>query len=169
MTRLARTTAPALLALALALAGCASTVPDAAPTPEPSSGACERVTVVVDFGVLDEPAVEACASAGVAADVLEEAGISTEGTADYGDQVVCRVNGEPAPDETVTFEGQAPFVESCATLTSGGYWGLWIRTGPNAEWGFAQEGVATQELTDGQTLGLVYTSSAESDPKPPRD
>ncbi|CAN5215766.1 hypothetical protein BH09ACT5_BH09ACT5_06540 [soil metagenome] len=169
MTLLARNAAPALLVVVLALAGCASSAPSSTPEPEASAspGVCEQVTVVVDFGPLDRPALEACAGAGVAADVLEEAGITTEGTADYGDQVVCRVNDEPAPDETVAIEGQAPFVESCASLSSAAYWGLWIKTAPDAEWEFAQEGVTTQELADGQSFGLVYTPGTESNP--PRD
>lgn len=164
MTRFTRT-APALLALAvLALAGCTTAAPEAAPTAEPTASASCDVTVVVDFGPLDRPSLSECAGAGAATDVLAESGITTEGTADYGDQVVCRVNGEPAADETVTIDGQAPFTESCATLNSVAYWALWVKNTPDGEWEYAQEGVNTLELTEGQSVGLVYTPGTESIP-----
>ncbi len=164
MTRFTRT-APALLALAvLALAGCSAAAPEAAPTAEPTASASCDVSVVVDFGPLDEPSLTACADAGAATDVLAQSGITTEGTADYGDQVVCRVNGEPAADETVSIEGQAPFTESCATLNSVAYWALWVKNTPDGEWEYAQEGVNTLELSEGQSVGLVYTPGTESIP-----
>ena len=164
MTRL--TAAPALFALALlALAGCAAPAAEPTPTATPEdSGVCEQVSVVVDFGPLDEPAVEACATAGAATDILDEAGVTTEGTVDYGDQVVCRVNDEPAPDETVTIDGQEPFVESCETLNSAAYWALWVKNTPDGDWEYAQEGVSTLELVDGQSVGLVYTPGTDSTP-----
>ncbi|MBU1586500.1 MAG: hypothetical protein KKH51_00970 [Actinobacteria bacterium] len=164
MTRFTRT-APALLALAvLALAGCSAAAPEAAPTAEPTASASCDVSVVVDFGPLDEPSLTACADAGAATNVLAQSGITTEGTADYGDQVVCRVNGEPAADETVSIEGQAPFTESCATLNAVAYWALWVKNTPDGEWEYAQEGVNTLELSEGQSVGLVYTPGTESIP-----
>jgi len=165
MTRVARFT-PALVFAVLALAGCAAPAPVVSPEPTVAEG-CSEVTVVVDFGVLDEPSVEACASAGIALDVLAEAGVTTEGTVDYGDQVVCRVNDEPAADETVTVEGQAPFVEACLTFNSVAYWALWVKPGADGEWEYAQEGVTTLELSDGQSVGLVYTPATDS--IPPQD
>ena len=166
MTRFARSLSPALIALAgLALAGCAVAAPVSTPTATPTSaGACEKVTIVVDFGVLDHPSVNACTDAGVAADALKAAGITTEGTVDYGDQVICRVNDEPAPDETVTIDGQAPFMESCNTLNSVAYWALWVKASADAKWDYAQEGAATLQLTDGQSVGLVYTAGTDSTP-----
>jgi len=169
MTRLSRTAAPLLILAALALAGCSTAAtPNSSPTPTqaPAEG-CEQVTVVVDFGVIDEPSVESCAAAGAATDVLSEAGVTTEGTVDYGDQVVCRVNGEPSAEETVTIEGQAPFTESCQTLNPVAYWALWVKTAPDSEWEYAQEGVSTLQLEAGQSVGLVYTPGTES--TPPQD
>lgn len=168
MTRLARTAAPLIVLVALALAGCSTPT---APAPEqsaaPAAEGCADVTVVVDFGVLDEPAVESCAEAGAATDILAASDITTEGTVDYGDQVVCRVNGEPSADETVTIEGQEPFSETCQTLNSVAYWALWVKTAADSEWEYAQEGVNTLQLTAGQSLGLVYTPGTES--IPPQD
>ncbi len=166
MTRFTKTAAPVLLAMAaLALAACAGPAPEPTSTPVPeatASGPCEQVTVVVNFTVLDEPAVEACVAAGAASDILAEAGITTEGTVDYGDQVVCRVNGEPSEDEPVEIDGVEPFTETCETLSDAAYWGLWVKLTPDGEWEFAQEGVATLELTDGQSLGLAYSPITET-------
>jgi hypothetical protein len=156
MTRL-----PLLAALVLgafALSGCAAA---SSPTPSDSSAPCE-VVVVVNFGPLDEPSVDGCAAAGPAADVLAAAGVTTEGTVDYGDQVVCRVNGQPSPDEEVVLEGEQPFLETCETLNDLAYWALWIKTSADADWEYAQEGVATLELAPGQSVGLVYTPIAET-------
>jgi ABC-type Fe3+-hydroxamate transport system substrate-binding protein len=165
MTRLATFTAPALLLAVLALTGCAAAAPATGPTATESASAnCDKVTVEVDFGVLNKPELDACASAGVASDVLAAAGITTVGTADYGDQVVCRVNNEPAPNETVTIPGQQPFTESCATLNSVAYWALWVKSSPTADWEYAQEGATTLQLKDGQSVGLVYTAGTESTP-----
>jgi len=163
MPQFSRIAAPAVLLAALALSGCT-----AAPsqTPAATSAACE-VTVVVDYGVLDKDSVRECTDAGVATDVLAAAGITTKGTDDYGDQVVCRVNGEPSEKETVSIEGQAPFVESCKTLNSVAYWALWVKQSTNADWEYAQEGASTLELTDGQSVGLVYTAGTDS--TPPQD
>lgn len=120
--------------------------------------------MIVDYGPLDEPALKACSAAGVASDVLGDAGITTAGTVDYGDQVVCRVNDLPSPDAEVTIDGQEPFVESCQTLSAIAYWALWVRSSADAEWEYAQDGVTSLDLTDGQSVGLVYTPAAESTP-----
>lgn len=150
-------TAAAALLL-LALTGCAPSAPvdDPAPTtPAAADGACTdaEVTVVVEFGSLGADKIDTCAPAGPASDALEASGITTEGTVDYGDQVVCRVDDLPAPD-----------VETCATLPADAYWALWVKTTPDAEWGYAEEGVATLQLTAGQSLGLVYTEGTDSIP-----
>lgn len=142
----------------LALTGCAASAPPADPTPTTTTiadGACtdDEVTVVVEFGSLGAEKIDTCAPAGPAADALEAADITTEGTVDYGDQVVCRVDDLPAPD-----------VESCATLPADAYWALWVKNSPDADWGYAEEGVATLQLTAGQSLGLVYTEGTDSIP-----
>jgi ABC-type Fe3+-hydroxamate transport system substrate-binding protein len=161
-----KTAAPILIAAAaLLLAGCASSAPVVESTPAPTNaGACEQVAVVVDFGPLDEPSVAACAEAGLATDILAASGITTEGTVDYGDQVICRVNGEPSADTTVTIDGAAPFVETCQTLNAAAYWALWVKNTPDGEWEYAQEGATSLELEDGQSVGLVYTPGTESVP-----
>lgn len=142
----------ALAAVLVVLAGCAPAAPTA--TPEPA--ACD-VQVVINFGPLEEPGVEACAGEGAATDILAAAGVQTEGTVDYGDQVICRVNGRPSADEQIELEGVAPFVEPCVTFNDFAYWALWVKNDADAEWEYAQEGVTTLELSAGQAIGLVYT------------
>ncbi|MDF1477506.1 hypothetical protein PYV02_00245 [Leifsonia sp. H3M29-4] len=153
----------ALLA-ALALSGCATTAPEAAPSPS-ATDECAGVQVVVDFGVLDAPSVNACVDAGAAADAVADAGITTEGTVDWGDQIVCRVDGRPAADETVEVDGAEPFVEACQSMPAAtAYWALWVKLAADAEWEYAQEGLSTLQLDAGQSVGLVYTTGTESTP-----
>jgi hypothetical protein len=151
----------ALPLLALLLAGC--TAPAVEPTPD-ETVACD-VHVVVDFGVLGEDSIDSCAGAGSAQDVLADAGVATEGTVEYGDQIVCRVNDRPAAHETVTVEGEEPFTEPCTSMpVATAYWALWVKNTPDGEWEYAQEGVGTLELEAGQSVGLVYTAGLESVP-----
>ena len=151
-----RTTIALVPLLMFALAGCAGTSTGAAPSPTPSvstSGPCTDVTVVVDFNTLDHKPISACVAAGVAADILKTAKLTTAGTTDYGNQVICRVDGLPAPA-----------AESCATLPSAAYWAMWVKSSADAKWEYAQEGVATQQLTAGQSLGLRYTVGDDTTP-----
>jgi hypothetical protein len=143
------------LLLLTALAGCSSATPGATTAPPSASigkAPCTGVSVIVDFGSLGAHDISACAPAGVAAEVLKAAKITTAGTADYGDQVVCRVDDLPSPS-----------AESCATLPSAAYWALWVKDAGGV-WAYAQDGVATLQLKAGQSLGLVYTTGTETTP-----
>jgi len=156
LTRFRASIVLAPLVAVLALSGCAGTSTGAAPTPTPSAstaGPCADVTVVVEFTTLDHKPITACAPAGVASDVLKAAKLTTAGTTDYGNQVICRVDDLPSPT-----------AETCATLPSSAYWAMWIKTSADAKWEYAQEGVATQQLTAGQSLGLRYTIGDDSTP-----
>jgi len=153
--------APVLLVLALA--GCAGSGnagstgwPSASASASASAGPCSEVTVIVDFGTLDAPSIHACGPAGVASATLKAAKIATEGSGDYGDAVVCRVDNQPTPAE-----------KSCAKLPSDAYWALWVKSSADAKWDYAQEGVATLKLTPGESVGLVYTHGTDS--TPPKD
>lgn len=147
--------------LAVLLGGCGAPAPDPTAIHTP---ACE-VQVVVDFGVLGADSIHACSEAGAAQDVLADAGVTTEGTVDYGDQIVCRVNNRPGPAETVTVQGEEPFTEPCAGMpVSTAYWALWVKNSPDGEWEYALEGVGTLQLEPGQSVGLVYTAGFDSVP-----
>ncbi|MGW9631281.1 hypothetical protein ACWGST_11300 [Agromyces sp. NPDC055520] len=174
---------PLLVIGVLALCGCAAS----APAPEPASASssasnsaddaasaaaadtladCEGVGVVVDFGLLEAQRVSSCidASAGTgASSALDEAGVTTEGSAEWGDAIVCRVNDRPGADETVEVAGEASFVESCQSMPPAyAYWALWVKPAADAEWEYAQEGLGSLELEPGQSIGLVYTTGTET-------
>lgn len=159
--------------LALALAGCAGTddqsgsdasaSPSASSTVEAGSDSCEGVRVVVDAGDLEpesDPSTDACVETDapiIAADALAEAGVETEGTDEYGDQIVCRVNGEPAEDLTITAADGTEYHETCASMPAAfAYWALWVKTA-GGEWAYAQEGLSTLELAPGEAVQLLFT------------
>ncbi|MFB6608765.1 hypothetical protein ACFCVO_00450 [Agromyces sp. NPDC056379] len=164
-----------LLVGVLALSGCAAA--DPAPTVDPTveagadagaeAGAdCDGIGVVVDFGALDADGASSCVdatSATAATATLDDAGVTTEGSVEWGDAIVCRVNDRPGPDETVEVAGEASFVESCQSMPPAyAYWALWVKTSADAEWEYAQEGLGTLELEPGQSIGLVYTTGTET-------
>ncbi|TFC59742.1 hypothetical protein E3O62_08510 [Cryobacterium sp. TMT2-15-1] len=170
-----------ILVGALALSGCTTGAPETDTTPAassatasasataaPADGACAGVSVVVDFGALDAPEIRDCVATATAetiaaSTVLETAGVSTEGTAEWGDQVVCRVSGRPAADETIDVAGETPFTESCASMpAAAAYWALWVKPTADAEWEYAEEGLGSLELEPGQSVGLVFTTGTET-------
>ncbi len=162
----ARSAAALLAAGALLLVGCASTATESAPT----SASCDGVQVVVNFGVLDGTSSSQCiaisGSSAKAIDVVHDAGFATEGTATYGDAIVCRVNGLPSPTEPVVVEGQAEFTETCADMPPAfAYWALWQKSSDSASWDYAQAGLGDLTVKKGESLGLVFTTG-DSTPTP---
>ncbi|WP_243074197.1 hypothetical protein [Microbacterium sp. SS28] len=172
MTSTFRTFAAAsAAALLLTLAACSSTPtasdPTADTTPSPASGDCAGVTIVVDASVLeldDDPSQKACVEtdeAIVAADALAELGVTTEGTDEYGDQVVCRVDGVPAEDYALTAEDGSDYFEKCESMPAAfAYWSLWVQP-EGGEWEYAQEGLSTQQLQPGESLALLFSLNGE--------
>ena len=166
------------LVLLAALSGCApadsgSSAPTAdtatataTATAEASSADCAGVAVVVDFGTLDAATITECVDttkAIAASETLATTGTTTEGSVEYGDAIVCRVNDRPAADETVVVEGQESFSETCASMPPAyAYWALWVKATPDADWAYAQEGIGTLEVEPGQSVGLVYTTGTET-------
>ncbi|WP_324013053.1 hypothetical protein [Microbacterium sp. JZ37] len=156
----------------LALASCASPASEepaeSAPAETPAAetvvdGACaddEGITLIVDSTALEGgERSERCVLADepqVAADVLAEAGVETEGTEEYGDEVLCRVDGLPSATEPVgSTEGPA-YVEECASMPAAfAYWSIWIQPA-DGEWGYAMEGLSTQEVAPGESLELLF-------------
>lgn len=168
-------TAAAAASLVLLLAGCAAPAangPGADATPSGDvppaaaivAGPCdtdEGVTLVVDSSALADgdvqewcrPTEEALA----VATVLDEAGVETEGTEEYGDDVVCRVNGIPSATEPVGSTEDPAYVEECASMPAAfAYWSLWVKT-TGGEWGYAEEGLATLEAAPGESVALLFT------------
>ncbi|TFD70426.1 hypothetical protein [Cryobacterium sp. Hb1] len=173
----ARTTAAlGALVLLAALSGCA-TADSGAGSPAPAAATataeagaaavdCAGVNVIVDFGTLDADSVSGCVdatAATAASEALATTGVTTAGSVEYGDQIVCRVNDRPSADETVVVEGQESFTESCASMPPAyAYWALWVKATPDADWAYAQEGLGTLQVEPGQSVGLVYTTGTET-------
>jgi hypothetical protein len=173
--------ATAAAALLLTLTACAASDPaptdatTASPSAEAEAGtgseagdaACAGVAVVVELPELDlpdSPAGTTCVETDapiLASEALAEAGITTEGTEEYGDQVVCRVNGVPAEDFALTAEDGSDYFETCASMPAAfAYWSLWVQPAAG-EWGYAEEGLATLELQPGERVGLLFTVNGE--------
>ncbi|MET0779899.1 MAG: hypothetical protein ABWY26_04860 [Microbacterium sp.] len=166
--------AAAAAALLLALAACtatpapqtsASDTPASAPSAEAAE--CAGVRVVVETGDLDVPdgpAGSTCIDtdeAIAASDAVAEAGLTLEGTDEYGDQVICRVNGVPAEDFALTAEDGSEYLETCASMPAAfAYWSLWVQPA-GGEWAYAEEGVSTLQLEPGESLGLLFTLNGE--------
>ncbi len=161
-------------ALALGLSACSTNAqPATSPTTEPSAtseafadGACasdEGVTVVVDAGdlkggdAIDRTACVLTAEAVTAADALGTLGVTLEGTEQYGDTVICRVDGLPSASAPVGSTEDPAYVEACATMPAAfAYWSLWVKPAGGA-WDYAQEGAATQSLKPGDSVELLFT------------
>lgn len=164
----------AAAALLLSLTACAGPIAaDPAVNPDDPmevvsvSGACagdEGVTVSVDASALDETPGEWCVFTSetiAATDVLERAGVTTEGTEEYGDQVVCRVDGLPSGDQPLLDPDGSEYVEECAAMPAAfAYWSLWVRPA-GGEWDYAQEGLSTLTVEPGEGLALLFTLNGE--------
>jgi hypothetical protein len=104
-----------------------------------------------------------------AAEVVKDAGYMVEGTAEYGDQIVCRVNGMPSEVAPIALPDNAEYVETCQSMPpADAYWALWQKTADGGKWDYAQEGLGTLTVTKGESLGLVFTTGG-STPEPLSD
>ncbi|WP_345800170.1 hypothetical protein AAIB33_11905 [Microbacterium sp. AZCO] len=154
--------------LLLALTACSQTPTETAgPSASPSasvSGDCAGVTIVVDASALelgeDDPSQATCiptATAIAASDALAQADVTTEGTKQYGDQVVCRVNGVPAADLAIKNPDGTDYFEQCESMPAAfAYWSLWVEPKGGA-WEYAQEGLSTLQLQPGESLALLFS------------
>jgi len=174
-----RTAAAGSLAAAgllLTLAGCstpAATQPSASAPASPASasaasttaGPCAGVKVIVDSGALKQAAADTstCVSVDgptVASKVLDEAKVKTEGTTQYPNEIVCRVNGVPAADFDIKHK-DGTYREECKGMPAAfAYWGLWVKPA-SGEWAYAQEGLATLKVSPGESLELLFTVDGE--------
>ncbi len=173
-TTLRTLAAASAAALLLTLAACSSTPSAGEPSATADSsasaavdGACDGVTVVVDASALDlddDPSQESCVetdTAIAASDALDQAGVTTEGTDEYGDQVVCRVNGVPAEDFALTAEDGSDYFETCEAMPAAfAYWSLWVQP-EGGEWEYAQEGLSTLQVEPGQSIALLFSLNGE--------
>ena len=154
------------MALLLSLAACSSDTPEASASAS-ADGGCAGVTVVVDasaFEDADDISQSQCIDtdeAIAASDALDIAGITTEGTTEYGDQVVCRVDGLPAEDVALTAEDGSEYFETCESMPAAfAYWSLWVQP-EGGEWAYATEGLSTLQLQPGESVALLFTLNGE--------
>ena len=169
----------AAAALALTLAACSSPAAET-PTASPSAtvaladGPCtddSGVTVIVDPGDLQgAEGVETCIAADGAtgaADLFAAAQVETEGTKEFGDQVVCRVDGMPSEDTVLTSDDGTDYTETCESMPAAfAYWALWVKPA-GGEWDYAQEGLSSQQVSPGDSVELLFTlNGAPAAPTP---
>jgi hypothetical protein len=121
------------------------------------------VTLYIDYGPLSQTeSSTACipvSSETNALDFLASAGFSTEGTQEYGNAVLCRLNGKPDP-----------VAETCAGMPpADAYWAIIIKErqlipipfGPGSAWGWAQTGINEIYVDAGDSIGLVFADNGE--------
>jgi hypothetical protein len=172
-----RTAAASSLAAAgllLALAACSApatsqpaTSESASPATTSSSaaGPCTGVKVIVDSGSLKQAAADKSVCVPVdaktpASKVLEEADVKTVGTTQYPNELVCRVNGVPAADLEIVHKG-GTYKEECTGMPAAfAYWSLWVKPA-SGDWAYAQEGLATLQVSPGESLELLYAVDGE--------
>lgn len=166
---------------ALLMAGCAAQAGTSveqqgtADTPGPvdtsvsaSSAACDGVWLAVDFGALGEPPIDQCLSTTEPVDglaVLAQANVTVDGTADYGLDVVCRVNGLPSADAPLNVPGHNNYRETCEKMTPEfAYWSVWVEDRATGAWDYAAVGIDALSLAPGESLGLTFTTGTHTDP-----
>jgi hypothetical protein len=117
------------------------------------------VNLYVDFGSLNaKTKVEKCVDISAetnALELLQTAGYTTEGTQKYGDAVVCRLNGLPNKS-----------VETCEVMPpEDAYWAVIVKEKKLLplfnEWGWAQTGINEIFLSEGDSLGLVFSTNGD--------
>lgn len=112
----------------------------------------EDVVVVVDAEMLDGDVEARCVPVpedGTMLTAVEDAGFVVEGTAEFGSSVVCRVDGFPTERQ-----------ETCRSMPAAdAYWGSWV--GADDTWGFAQEAVDSQPVSEGDVVALAFQAGPD--------
>lgn len=151
-----RTRTPLGLATLVALVVTAS-APAAGAAEAPSGDFCadgSGVSVVVDFGTLEERVEQACVTDGagqVASDVFESAGFDLT-PVDPFPGAVCQIDALPAD------------VPCGAMPAADAYWGLYVGAVDSegaGQWDFAPVGADELEVSDGDVVGFAWQSGAE--------
>lgn len=177
-----RLVATAALVAALVLSGCSANGSDAngndasandandantGANPSTSVSECAGIEVVVDFGALNEPAVQHCLDTDIAvtaAQAFIDTGVElSESQAFAG--AICRVDGHPAESVALEYDGET-YTEDCVNMGPvWAYWGLFIDTGEG--WGYAQEGAASQHVEPGEAIAFAWQFGDTTEPRLP--
>ncbi|WP_187366677.1 hypothetical protein [Nocardioides dongxiaopingii] len=154
------------------------------------AGACtgadarSGVTVVVDFQQLDgnggtaAPTLVRCSPATVATDgtvaprtghqALVDADLAPTGVARWGDAFVCRIDGRPAPAETLSLASNPRYRERCTdTPPAAAYWSYWYADGSGQDWHYSEHGVLNREVVPGGFEGWSFAIDATAGTNPP--
>ena len=131
------------------------------------------VTVVVDFTELGGDIVVRCAPGPVkpgysGLDALQGAGFGVSGTQRWGLAFVCRIQGRPSADESLSTDGNPDYHERCVdTPPSSAYWGYWYARNGGA-WSYSNAGPKNRDAIKGGFEGWSFSlnHSAGSNPPP---
>ncbi|MDR1294152.1 MAG: hypothetical protein LBK59_04245 [Bifidobacteriaceae bacterium] len=132
------------------------------------------VTLVIDYHDLGADTETYCvtglATSAVGADVLTAAGVATQGTVHDGPSFVCRVQGYPAPTQTLAIPGNPSYTETCTTTPpTTAHWSYWWAAEGESTWTYATRGLAASRVKPGGFEGWSFSLGASgSDAVPPR-
>lgn len=155
---------PAILVIVLVIAGVSF-------WSSKSAGNCVNLTI--DYGVLDSQNknYEKCLPASgdvTALDLMNKASFKIDGTEKYGNQIVCRLNNLPKPNQPIGIKGHEDYIESCKDMPAEfAYWAVFEKRKQaipnpadlNTKWTYAQVGVAELTLKPGDSLAFVFTDN----------
>ena len=149
----------------LLLSGCAAQGSDDYSLGNPED--CSGVLVVAHYGMLPGDNLTECVEFSepevAANEVVSFAGLTLEGTAEYGDQIVCRVNGLPSDSEEIVVSGEDPHLETCQDMPPAfAYWALWVKNTPEEPWAYASEGIGTLRVKPGMSVGLAFSTGGDT-------
>jgi hypothetical protein len=134
-------------------------------TAQPFTESCSGVEVFVDFGILSDEVIDVCVDVSAktpAVSVLDSAGISVAGTEEYGNAVLCRVNGMPAAETPIVVSGHDPYNETCVSMPPEfAYWDVWLKQG-GRDWEYAMVGKSEIMVSPGDAIGLVFNTGTST-------
>ena len=133
------------------------------------------VNVLIDYGSLDSSNTdfEKCLPVTgeiTALELMQNANFKLEGTNKYGNNVVCRLNNLPKPNQAIGVKGHEDYIEECKEMPAAfAYWAVlekrWqIIPNPfdlNGKWAWAQVGVAELAMKPGDGLAFVFVTNGD--------
>lgn len=124
--------------------------------------ASNGIGLVVDFGIDAKQSRQVCVLnfVGTGWQVLSTAGFRIEGTAEYPNTFMCRIDNVPSADHENCMHTPNP---------NTGYWKYFYATAASEnKWIYSPAGAATRKPQCGDIEGWVYTNSSASKIQQPR-